>query len=70
MADQTRRPDTETSDAGVDPHQPSGPGMPRWVKISLIIVVALVLLFVVLHLTGVLSSKHGLGPRMPVMNTP
>jgi len=70
MADQTRRPDTKTIDGGVDPHQPSGPGVPRWVRVSLIIVVALILLFVVLHLTGVLSSNHGLGPSMPTMNTP
>lgn len=35
------------------------PGIPRWVKISVIIILALVLLFVALHLTG-----HGFGDHM------
>lgn len=34
------------------------PGMPRWVKVSLIIVIALILLFVILKLTGI-GGKHG-----------
>ena len=35
------------------------PSIPRWVKISAIIMLVLVLLFVVLHLTG-----HGFGDHM------
>jgi hypothetical protein len=37
------------------------PGMPRWVKVSGIIVVALILIFAVLHLSG----AHGPGSHMP-----
>lgn len=37
----------------------SPPRIPRWVKISAIIILVLVLLFVVLHLTG-----HGFGDHM------
>jgi hypothetical protein len=39
--------------------------MPRWVKLSLIIVVGLVLLFVVLNLIGVAPGEHGPGRHMP-----
>jgi hypothetical protein len=42
-----------------DPVSPPS-GMPRWVKVSGIIALALVLLFVVLHLTG-LGGDHGPG---------
>lgn len=38
----------------------SPPGMPRWVKVSLITVASLVLLFVVLALIGV-GGEHGPG---------
>ena len=43
---------------GHDEGQP--PGMPRWVKLSLIIVAALVLGFVLLQLVG-LGGQHGPG---------
>jgi hypothetical protein len=36
-------------------------GTPRWVKVSVIIIIALVLLFVILHLTG-----HGFGDHMHI----
>jgi hypothetical protein len=36
------------------------PGMPRWVKVSLIIVLALVLLVVVAQVTGI-AGEHGPG---------
>ncbi|KNH22906.1 hypothetical protein ACS78_10980 [Priestia megaterium] len=34
------------------------PGLPRWVKVSLIIVIALILLFVIMNITGI-GGKHG-----------
>ncbi|MBT2691294.1 hypothetical protein J7I93_24470 [Bacillus sp. ISL-47] len=34
------------------------PGMPRWVKVSLIIAIALLLLFVIINITGI-GGKHG-----------
>jgi hypothetical protein len=68
MADQASRSESGNGEGGIDPSRPSEPGMPLWVKISLIVVAASVLLFVVLHLTGVIRG-HGLGPHMPVMNT-
>jgi hypothetical protein len=37
-------------------------GMPRWLKVSLIIVAVLAVLVVVLMLTGVLGGQHGPGP--------
>ena len=39
------------------------PGMPRWVKVSGIIAIVLVLLFVILHLTG--NSLGGPGGHTP-----
>jgi hypothetical protein len=39
------------------------PGMPRWVKIAGIVVLALVLLFLVLELTGV-GGDHGPGRHL------
>lgn len=36
------------------------PGIPRWLKLSAIIVVILILLFGILHLTG----NHNMGPEM------
>ncbi|MGH2681788.1 MAG: hypothetical protein ACRDIX_00985 [Actinomycetota bacterium] len=40
-------------------------GMPRWVKVSLIIVAVLVVLVVILALTGVLPGQHGPGQHGP-----
>lgn len=39
-------------------------GLPHWVKVSAIIVLALVLLFAVLQLTGVQPGGHDPGGRM------
>ena len=36
------------------------PGAPRWVKVAGIIVLALVLVFAVVHISG-----HGIGDHMP-----
>ncbi|MBN8200048.1 hypothetical protein [Bacillus sp. NTK034] len=46
------------NDHGGEPTKEMPPGMPRWVKVSLIIVIALLLLFVIMHLTGT-GGKHG-----------
>jgi hypothetical protein len=64
MADPPRSSDTETAtgdDTGVRPERESLPGAPRWVKVSGIIVIALVLLLVILVLTGVHSGAPGPG---------
>ena len=45
-----------TESTGGDPHV----GMPRWVKISLLVVGALVLVFVLANITGV-AGDHGPG---------
>ena len=39
----------------------SYPGMPRWVKISGIIAILLVLVFVGLHFTGIMGGMHSMG---------
>ena len=62
MADPPRYPDTG-DDAGVRPTEDQPPRAPRWVKLTGIIVIVLVLLLVVLKLTGVVDDKgHGPGP--------
>lgn len=45
-------------DTGVDPGRSSTTGTPRWIWVSGIIVILLVLLFVVLHLTGGGHGSH------------
>jgi hypothetical protein len=68
MGDPPPYPDSEgeTGDeTGVGPDRESKPGMPRWVKVSGIIVGVLVVLVVVLALTGVLGGKHGPGRHVP-----
>lgn len=62
MADQPLDPDT--GDTGVKSDSASPPGVPRWVKVSGIIVIALVLLFVGLRVTG-LGGNHGPGRHGP-----
>ena len=57
MSDQT--PEARISDAD----RPTPPGMPRWVKVSGAVVLASVLLFVILRLTG-LGGDHGPGRHM------
>jgi hypothetical protein len=44
--------------------RPPYPGTPRWVKVSGIVVIVLVLLVVVLHLAGAVRD-HGPGRHMP-----
>ena len=55
MADPPREPEI-AADSG---------GMPRWVKVSLLVVAGLVLLFVILNLAGVAPSDHGPRRHMP-----
>jgi cytochrome b561 len=50
-----------TRDAGGTYGRP--PGMPRWVKVTAIVVGVLVLLFLVLQLTGV-AGQHGPGRHL------
>ena len=47
------------------PDRESPPGMPRWVKVSGILVGALILLLLILALTGVLGGQHGPGRHLP-----
>ncbi|MBI2872065.1 MAG: hypothetical protein HYY00_02610 [Chloroflexi bacterium] len=68
MVDPTPHPGTG-DDTGVGPGCGSPPGMPRWVKVSGIIVIVLVLLFVVLQLTG-LRGGHGPGRHTDGGDTP
>jgi hypothetical protein len=58
MADPTPYSEAEDDTA----RRPSGPGMPRWVKISLVIAILLILAFVVTRLLGV---QHGPGLHGP-----
>jgi hypothetical protein len=59
MADPPLHPEPHTGDdTGEEPGRGSKPEMPRWVKISLIIVLVLVLAFVILNLAGV-GGEHG-----------
>jgi hypothetical protein len=44
-------------------------GMPRWVKVSLIVVAGLVVLFVALKLSG-LAGEHGPGRHSPGRGAP
>ena len=50
-----------TRDTGAIQRQ--APGMPRWVKVSLLTIAVLVALFLLLHLTG-LAPRHGAGQHM------
>ena len=52
------------------PSPPAAPenGMPRWVKVSLIIALALVALFGIAKLVG--SGNHGPGRHIPIGNDP
>ncbi len=53
MTDQTPTPDTSTRSGRRPP-----PGTPRWVKVSAIIIIVLVVLFVSVHLTGIMPMGH------------
>lgn len=54
MADPTPNPDT-----GVGPDRESPPGMPRWMKVSGIVVIVLILVVVIVLLT--IGGDHGPG---------
>ena len=49
----------------VKPNPGSPPSTPRWVKVLVIIFIALVLLVIILHLTG--NSFGGPGGHIPLM---
>jgi hypothetical protein len=72
MADSPRPPDAGDG-AGVGPDRGSPgsapPRAPRWVKVSAIIVGALILLAVIVKLTG-LGGDHGPGRHMGAGGTP
>ena len=50
-------------DTGMRPIEDRPPSIPRWVKVSGIIVIALILLFVIMKLTGI-GGNHGPGRHM------
>ena len=60
MTDTHRHPEAEPQDADVSVAEDVGTraGMPRWVKVSLIAALVIVLLFVVAKVTG-LGGDHG-----------
>lgn len=62
MADSSRYPDSkpQPDQAAVGRDSEAGPGMPRWVRVFLIVGVAVVLLFAVAKVTGV-GGDHGPG---------
>lgn len=62
MAD-NRDPEPRADDAVVGRDGPDA-GMPRWVKVSLLVGLALVLLFVLAQVTG-LAGDHGPGRHGP-----
>ncbi len=64
MADPSRRRDT----AGVGAEGASPPGMPRWVKLSLILTVVLVLLVVIVMLIA--GGDHGPSRHAPGVQAP
>ncbi len=51
-----------------DKNEPTS-GMPRWVKVSLIVVVVLVLTFIVLQFLGI-GGRHGPGRHMQHSGSP
>ncbi len=55
MADQPPNPDTS-----MRPTEDRPPSTPRWVKVFAIIAILLVVLFVILHLTGLAPAGHGM----------
>jgi hypothetical protein len=68
MAKSPRYPDT-SDDADVALGRGAKPGMPRWVKVSAIVVAVAAILLVVLMLTGVLG-EHGPGQFGPGQHGP
>jgi hypothetical protein len=73
MADLPAYPDKgghTGDDTSVGPGRRAKPGMPRWVKVSLIIVIAVLVLLVVLMLTGVFGAGHDPGQFGPGRHVP
>ena len=74
MADSSRYPDSKPQQdppaGGSDPE--AGPGMPRWVKLFLLVGLAMVLLFAVATVTGVAGDhgpgRHGGGGGTPAVH--
>jgi hypothetical protein len=62
MANSPHYPDTD-DDAGMAPDRESTTGTPRWVKVSGIVVLVLVVLLAIVMLTGV-GGDHGPGRHM------
>jgi hypothetical protein len=64
MVDSPRDPHarSHTEDAGLELDGASKPGRPRWVKVALIVIAAVVVLVVVLALTGAFGAEHVPGP--------
>jgi hypothetical protein len=54
-------PITDAGNGAELPDRGPNTGMPRWVKVSLIVVAVLVLAFVILNLTGIDPGNHGPG---------
>lgn len=51
-------------ETGVRPTEDQPPSTPRWVKVSGIIAIVLILLFVIINLTGI-GGNHGPSRHMP-----
>ena len=63
MADVPPNPNSDIGgNARMRPDRRSPPGIPRWVKASALIAIALVVLFVIMHLAG-----GGFGHHAPLM---
>jgi hypothetical protein len=68
----SQNPNTE-ADTGGDAGPGSPPRMPGWVKVSLLIVGALILLFIILKVAGVgggMGGEHGPGRHASGVQTP
>jgi len=55
MVDQPPNPDT-----GLRPTEEPPPGIPGWVKVFALIAILLVVLFIMLHLSGLAPTGHGM----------
>ncbi|MCX6024560.1 MAG: hypothetical protein NTZ05_23075 [Chloroflexi bacterium] len=70
MADPTRYPDANSETDGdipMGPDRGSPPPTPRWVKVSGIVALVLILLVGIMLMTG-LGGNHGPGRHMPSSN--
>jgi hypothetical protein len=59
MTDPTSYSDTGGDERSVASGRPAKPGMPRWLKVSLIVVVVIVAVLFVLMRIGVFGAGHG-----------